>query len=49
MMCWPWEHKWKIIKEVAVYEGDISKRPVSRNYLLKCKICGDLKSKKVSY
>ena len=41
-------HKWEILQAVKVFEFDNSTRPCETKLILKCKKCGDVKTKKVS-
>ena len=38
------EHKWVVLKEVALYEDSLSAAPCGVRYELQCSKCGDLKS-----
>lgn len=43
----PCRHKWEVAHVIKVYEYSTSTLPCENKVILRCKKCGDLKTKKI--
>jgi hypothetical protein len=53
VIAWLWDiligqfcrHKWNVVDQVNLYDGEHATMPYGRKYMMQCSKCGNIKSK----